>query len=437
MLHTSDRQQFSRKREPSWPTISTTTSSSSAAGPAAGTLAWKLAPSGKRILILERGPYLPRESGTTGSRRRSSCGPSTTAPRSLAATRRQRVLARSSNYYVGGNTKFYGAALFRLRPRTSGSIHHHGGLSPAWPLSYQDFEPYYTEAEHLYHVHGQARRGPHRRARASGEFPYPAVQHEPRIQQLHDDLEQPGAAPLPPAARASCSTRTSTASRPTPAPASAATGSTASRAWSTARPTPRSSASTRPWRTTTSRSLTDAHVQRLETERDRPQVTAVVADARGRLDGRLLAPTSWWSPAGPSTRPPCCCARPTTPTRGGWPTARTMVAATTCGTTTLARDGPLARSPTRPCYRRRWPLNDWYLRAEDWDYPLGEHPDARQVRRRPDPGEAPRLGRQAVPGLPSKSLAHHARRLLAVRRRTFPRPTAASPSTTTAPSTFI
>ena len=59
------------------------------------------------------------------------------------------------NYYVGGNTKFYGAALFRLRPEDFGEIRHHGGISPAWPIAYDDLEPYYTQAEHLYLVHGR------------------------------------------------------------------------------------------------------------------------------------------------------------------------------------------------------------------------------------------------------------------------------------------
>ena len=62
------------------------------------------------------------------------------------------------NYYVGGNTKFYGAALFRLRPEDFGEITHHAGVSPAWPLSYQDYEPWYAEAERLYYVHGAAAR---------------------------------------------------------------------------------------------------------------------------------------------------------------------------------------------------------------------------------------------------------------------------------------
>ena len=58
------------------------------------------------------------------------------------------------HYYVGGATKMYGAALYRLRPQDFGELKHVDGVSPAWPLSYDDFEPYYTKAEWLYQVHG-------------------------------------------------------------------------------------------------------------------------------------------------------------------------------------------------------------------------------------------------------------------------------------------
>ncbi len=65
-----------------------------------------------------------------------------------------------TNYYVGGNTKFYGAALFRLRERDFGELRHHGGISPAWPIAYNDLEPYYTQAEILYQVHGERGEDP-------------------------------------------------------------------------------------------------------------------------------------------------------------------------------------------------------------------------------------------------------------------------------------
>ena len=99
------------------------------------------------------------------------------------------------NYYVGGNTKFYGAALFRLRPEDFGEIRHHGGISPAWPISYDDLEPYYTQAEHLYLVHGRHGEDP-TEGPTSAQYAYPPVAHEPRIQQLSDDLEKLGLHPF-------------------------------------------------------------------------------------------------------------------------------------------------------------------------------------------------------------------------------------------------
>jgi choline dehydrogenase-like flavoprotein len=58
------------------------------------------------------------------------------------------------HYFVGGATKFYGAALYRLRARDFSELKHHGGVSPASPVGYDEFEPYYTQAEELYQVHG-------------------------------------------------------------------------------------------------------------------------------------------------------------------------------------------------------------------------------------------------------------------------------------------
>src|SRR5439155_8891286 len=91
-----------------------------------------------------------------------------------------------TNYWVGGNTKFYGAALLRLRRQDFGAIRHHGGVSPAWPISYDELEPYYTEAESLYQVHGARGEDP-TEPEASAPYAYPAISHEPRLQQLSDD----------------------------------------------------------------------------------------------------------------------------------------------------------------------------------------------------------------------------------------------------------
>jgi len=106
-----------------------------------------------------------------------------------------RDLHPHTNYFVGGNTKFYGAALFRMRKEDFGELRHHGGVSPAWPLSYDDFEPYYAEAEALYHVHGTRGEDP-TEPWSSAPFPHPAVSHEPRIQKFSDDVAGLGYKPF-------------------------------------------------------------------------------------------------------------------------------------------------------------------------------------------------------------------------------------------------
>jgi choline dehydrogenase-like flavoprotein len=162
-------------------------------GAGGGTLAHRLAPSGKRILVLERGDFLRREpdnwdSGAVFVRNKYK------APETWY-DRDGRPFHPGQHYYVGGQTKFYGAILFRLRERDFGEVVHHGGVSPAWPLSYADFAPYYDEAERLYLVHGRRGEDP-TEPPASGPYPYPAVSHEPRIQQLHDDLVRTGHQPF-------------------------------------------------------------------------------------------------------------------------------------------------------------------------------------------------------------------------------------------------
>ena len=162
-------------------------------GAGGGTLAWKLAPSGKRILMLERGDYVPREPQNW-----STLAVNVQARYHTKETWHDtegRELHPHTNYYVGGNTKFYGAALFRLRKEDFGEIRHQGGVSPAWPITYDELEPYYTQAEHLYHVHGN--RGEHpTEPHASAPYRHPAVSHEPRIQKLHDDLARLGHQPF-------------------------------------------------------------------------------------------------------------------------------------------------------------------------------------------------------------------------------------------------
>jgi choline dehydrogenase-like flavoprotein len=96
---------------------------------------------------------------------------------------------------VGGATKVYGAALYRLRREDFGVLAHYDGISPAWPIRYEDLEPYYTKAEQMYQVHGARGEDP-TEPPSSAPYPHPAVSHEPRIQRLHDDLARAGYRPF-------------------------------------------------------------------------------------------------------------------------------------------------------------------------------------------------------------------------------------------------
>ncbi len=144
-------------------------------GAGGGTLAWKLAPTGKRILLLERGDYVAREKDNWDPRAVNVEGKYQT--KEVWRDRDGKELHPHTNYYVGGNTKFYGAALFRLRRQDFGEIRHHGGVSPAWPISYDDLEPYYLQAEAALPRARRARRRPDRPAR---ERPLPASGGQPR-----------------------------------------------------------------------------------------------------------------------------------------------------------------------------------------------------------------------------------------------------------------
>ena len=162
-------------------------------GAGGGTLAHRLAPSGKRILLLERGGWLPRE-------------PQNWRAEDVFVDNRYvsddtwyysdgSSFNPEVHYFVGGATKRYGAALYRLRKEDFDELRHHGGTSPAWPISYEEMEPYYTQAEQLYQVHGARGEDP-TEPPASAPYPHPAVSHEPRIQQLSDDLAKAGLHPF-------------------------------------------------------------------------------------------------------------------------------------------------------------------------------------------------------------------------------------------------
>ena len=127
-------------------------------GAGGGDLAHTLAGAGKRILLLERGNFLPREMANWDPEPVFIDGRYISEETWYDAD--GKPFQPQVHYYVGGATKLYGAALYRLRPQDFGDIHHVDGLSPAWPLTYDDFEPWYTRAEWLYQVHGNAGEDP-------------------------------------------------------------------------------------------------------------------------------------------------------------------------------------------------------------------------------------------------------------------------------------
>jgi choline dehydrogenase-like flavoprotein len=163
-------------------------------GAGGGTLALQLAPTDKRVLLLERGDYLKRE--------RDNWDPGAVFVEGKYQAKESwygndgEAFHPGLHYFVGGNTKVYGGALFRLRREDFGNLALVDGVSPAWPVGYDVFEPYYTRAEQLFQVHGQRGADPTEPS-ASAPYPHPPVSHEPRIQMLVDALERAGHHPFP------------------------------------------------------------------------------------------------------------------------------------------------------------------------------------------------------------------------------------------------
>jgi len=170
-------------------------------GAGGGTLALHLAKAGKNILILERGNFLPQEklnwdtSAVFLDNRYHT--------KEVWQDKDGKDLHPQQSYYVGGQTKVYGAALFRMRAEDFGVIEHQGGISPAWPISYADLEPYYTRAEELFHVHGDLGEAPQvpggfgssfdpTEPFHSKKYPYSAFGNEPRMAEIEEGVRKLG-----------------------------------------------------------------------------------------------------------------------------------------------------------------------------------------------------------------------------------------------------
>ncbi|MER5968405.1 GMC family oxidoreductase [Streptomyces sp. NPDC002055] len=371
-------------------------------GAGGGTLAHRLAGSGKRILLLERGGYLPRERDNWESKAVFVAG-KYRAPE-FWLDKHGHEFPPEVNYYVGGNTKFYGAALFRLRPEDFGEIRHQDGISPAWPLRYEEFEPYYTRAEHLYRVHGRHGEDP-TEGPASAQYAHPPVRHEPRIQQLSDDLEKRGLHPfhLPIGVDLTQdeqgeATRSSVCIRCDRVDGFPCLVGGKSDAQVVCVDPALEHANVR--------LITHAHVQRLETDDSGRRVTGVVARvaeedtvvfradivvvACGAVNSALLLLRS------ANDRHP-----------RGLANSSDVVGRHYMRHNNLALMA-VSKEPNDTRFQKTLAVNDWYLGSEDWDYPLGGiqmlgKSDAEQIH-----AEAPRWAGSLAPDMPFEVLAHHA-----------------------------
>lgn len=154
-------------------------------GAGGGTLAHHLSNTGLKICVIERGDYLPREKENWDPKSVFMEGRYNPAEKWL--DKEGKKFTPGTHYYVGGNTKFYGAALIRFRERDFDEVKHLGGISPEWPLKYDIYQPYYLQAEALYNVHGQRGEDP-LEPPEKAPYPFPPLKHEPKVQEMIDSI---------------------------------------------------------------------------------------------------------------------------------------------------------------------------------------------------------------------------------------------------------
>jgi choline dehydrogenase-like flavoprotein len=371
-------------------------------GAGGGTLAHRLAPSGKQVLMLERGGYLPRERDNWDSTAVFVQG-KYRAPE-FWYDQHGNEFGPEVNYYVGGNTKFYGAALFRLRPRDFGELRHHGGISPAWPIRYEDLEPYYSQAEHLYLVHGRHGEDP-TEGPTSAPYAYPPVRHEARIQQLSDDLEKQGRHPfhLPIGVNLTQDTN-----------GLAIHGSVCIRCdrvdgfpclvqgKSDAEVVCVEPA----LRHDNVHLVTEANVRRLDTDPSGRTVVAVVAELGDGSTARFTADIVVVS-AGAVNSAVLLLRSANDRHPRGLANSSDVVGRHYMRHNNLALMA-VSKEPNPTRFQKTLALNDWYLGSDDWDYPLGGiqmlgKSDAEQIR-----ANAPHWAGRVTPEMPFEVLAHHA-----------------------------
>jgi len=162
-------------------------------GMGGATLAAGLAPSGARIVILEKGRQIPDDAPARDPWRIYANSAFRSNETWLDA---HGAAFEPGNYYnVGGNSKLYGAVLIRYRSEDFDALEHTDGLSPAWPFRYEELAPWYERAERLYRVRGDTASDVTEPAH-EGAYPYPPVPDEPAIAVARQRLKDAGVRPF-------------------------------------------------------------------------------------------------------------------------------------------------------------------------------------------------------------------------------------------------
>jgi choline dehydrogenase-like flavoprotein len=159
-----------------------------------GTLASRLVQHGLHVTILERGGFLPQEAENWNVN--AVFRELRYVPTESWVDKDGNTFRPGTYYYVGGSSKMFGAVMLRLREADFKEMVHEDGISPEWPIKYPHLEPYYTLAEKMYCVHGEAGLDPTEPAGVP-PYPFPALPFEPVIQEVHTALRAAGIASCP------------------------------------------------------------------------------------------------------------------------------------------------------------------------------------------------------------------------------------------------
>jgi choline dehydrogenase-like flavoprotein len=362
-------------------------------GAGGGTLAFKLAPSGKRILILERGGFLPREKQNWDTSEVFVKNRYTS--KDTWYDKDNIPFQPGVHYFVGGATKMFGAALFRLRQQDFIAHQTADGMSAGWPIRYEDLEPYYSQAEQLYHVHGRRGDDP-TDPPSSAPYPFPPVSHEPRIQEIADALTRTGLH----AAYAPCAVLLDEAV-PSNSPCIRCDTCDGFPCLVHAKADAETIAVRPALRHSNVTMLTQAHVRRLETSADGRKVTRVIVDRNGQQETYTADLVVVSCGAANSARLLLMSANEAHP--AGLANGSDMVGRHYMFHNAMALVA-LSRRENPTVFQKTLSINDFYLSAPDYEFPLG---NIQMIGKSQGPmfrDDAPRF----APGFTLDEMARHA-----------------------------